>query len=298
MAAAARAVRCASTTPAELPALLLAAIRRLRGADDVVTLAPADAAAPVTVLTELFRTLRWLGPRAAGVAAPFAELLSHDQAMLSDTVRREGRLALGAIRSAAESAPPSCCGAPAPLVLPHDNSVPADADIDVAAIALQDQDGSVASFGEIFRGRPSVLTFFYTRCANPNKCSLTIQKLAQLQTLIAEAGLPEVVNVAAISYDGAFDLPHRLRTYGEARGMRFDRFNRMLRTIGDFEPVRRWLDLGVGYGATTVNHHRLDLVVLDRSMRCVERIARRQWNEHELFDIIRRALRNDGNVQT
>ena len=42
---------------------------------------------------------------------------------------------------------------------------------------LEDQDGARVTFGEFFAGKPSVVAFFYTRCDNPNKCSLTITKL-------------------------------------------------------------------------------------------------------------------------
>ena len=67
---------------------------------------------------------------------------------------------------------------------------------------------------------------------NPNKCSLTITKLARLQKRIGEEGLQGRVNVAAFTYDPAFDRPARLHAYGADRGMSFDDRNRLLRTTG------------------------------------------------------------------
>jgi protein SCO1/2 len=56
-------------------------------------------------------------------------------------------------------------------------------------VELEDQDGARVKFGEFFTGKPSVVAFFYTRCDNPNKCSLTITKLGRLQRRLAELGL-------------------------------------------------------------------------------------------------------------
>ena len=54
----------------------------------------------------------------------------------------------------------------------------------------EDQDGRRLTFGECFVGAPTVAVFFYTRCTNPNKCSLTIAKLAQLQAAIRRPAWP------------------------------------------------------------------------------------------------------------
>ena len=49
-----------------------------------------------------------------------------------------------------------------------------------AELALENQDGARLSFSEAFSGRPTALAFFYTRCMNPEKCSLTVTRLARL----------------------------------------------------------------------------------------------------------------------
>jgi protein SCO1/2 len=62
------------------------------------------------------------------------------------------------------------------------------------------------------------VVFFYTRCDNPNKCSLTVTKLARLQKSIVEEQLEGLLRTAAITYDPAYDLPPRLKAYGDNRG--------------------------------------------------------------------------------
>jgi protein SCO1/2 len=88
--------------------------------------------------------------------------------------------------------------------------------------------GEPTSFKEFFRGQPSIVVFFYTRCDNPMKCSLTVAKLARIQKLLVAQGLADRIHTAAITYDPAFDLPERLRVYGQDRGVRLDTHHRIV----------------------------------------------------------------------
>ena len=132
---------------------------------------------------------------------------------------------------------------------------------------------------------------------NPNKCSLTITRLARLQQRLMMEGLQHRFGIAAVSYDPAFDRPSRLRAYGEGRGMAFDDRSRLLRTTGPFEPFQRWLDLGVGFGSTTVNQHRLDVVVLDHNGNPDATISRLQWDEDDIFAALKTADRSGDAAQ-
>ncbi|WP_139125750.1 thioredoxin domain-containing protein [Arcticibacter eurypsychrophilus] len=48
-------------------------------------------------------------------------------------------------------------------------------------VVLEDQNKERFRFNEFFKGTPSIVAFFYTRCNNPNKCSATITRLVQLR---------------------------------------------------------------------------------------------------------------------
>jgi cytochrome oxidase Cu insertion factor (SCO1/SenC/PrrC family) len=289
VAAAAKGLRGASTVPERIVPLLLDAIERIRQSDDVVRFDAGAAAvrggAPPTALTELLRTLAWLGPRARPALPALEAMLARDPPVVSAAVLAEIKATLAAVARGQPPAVHACCVGHAAIA----PAVPT-AETNIADTELQDQDGAILSFGQFVGGRPSVLTFFYTRCMNPNKCSLTITKLARLQQLVGAAGLSGQVNVAAISYDPAFDLPRRLRAYGAERGMGFDARNRLLRTTGPFEPLRRSFDLGVGYGSTTVNAHRVELLVLDDHMRPSTSFARVQWQESEVLAALQSLL--------
>jgi cytochrome oxidase Cu insertion factor (SCO1/SenC/PrrC family) len=289
VAAAARAARGAETMPEHIAPLLLDAIERIRQSDDVVRFdraaTPEDGTKPTTALMELFRTLARLGPQAR-IALPVLEaMLARYPPVFADDVRADAEIAVTAISRPHQTIARSCCaGEPMPVPLLPSNHA------EIEHVELQDQDGRVFRFRDFFAGRPSILTFFYTRCMNPNKCSLTVTKLARVQQRIRAAGLYGRINVAGVSYDPAFDLPPRLRAYGTNRGMSFDDRTRLMRTTGPFDPFQQRFNLGVGYGTTTVNQHRLDTLLLDDQGYSIASFARVQWHEEDMLGALKSAL--------
>jgi len=289
VAAAARALRGAREVPAEAPALLVGAIERLRRADDVVSFDRFELVAPsgtgVTALAELVRTLALLGRLAKPALTELAALVDREGEAFSPTLHAE-------LAEAVEAAGPpdvsarGCCSSHhgAEAVAPN---VAVAARTDLSDLALEDQDGTRLSFFEAFAGRATALAFFYTRCMNPQKCSLTVTRLARLAGLVETEGVD--ANVSGITYDPAFDRPSRLRTYGADRGMIFAPRCSLLRTLGPFDPLREAFDLGVGFGPVTVNRHRLDLVVLDGSLGVAKRFERRVWHEEAALEALRAA---------
>jgi protein SCO1/2 len=282
--AAARALRGAAEVPAEAPALLVAAIDRLRLADDVVSLErlePTRAqAGAVTLLAELARTLAFLGPRARPALASLRALLEREGETFSPAVRAELEHAVREV-ARSERSGSGCCAPPCESDTPEARR---EQPVDLAGLELESQDGTRMSFSEAFSGRPTALAFFYTRCATPEKCSLTVTRLGRLARLVANGGLD--ANVAGITYDPGFDRRARLATYGVDRGMVFSPRCSLFRTVGPFSPLREAFALGVGFGPVTVNRHRLDLVVLDASLRVTKRFERRLWHEEDVLEAL------------
>jgi cytochrome oxidase Cu insertion factor (SCO1/SenC/PrrC family) len=133
-----------------------------------------------------------------------------------------------------------------------------------------------------------VVTFFYTRCMVPEKCSLTITKLARLQREVAAASPGIRLNIAAITYDPAFGTRSRLRAYGLDRDMVFARRNCLPRAPQGIEPLQRYFDLQVGFGAATVNRHRVELFVLGPKAEIAASFTRMQWDEQRIFATLQR----------
>ena len=217
VAGAARALRGATRCRAEAPSLLVGAIARLRGNDDVVSFddfAPEAAIeGSVTALCELATTLSLLGPQAKAALPtlksarrrrrPTLLALGSRRARRGARIARppgdRGRAAAAPHRSQSSRRRPCRCARRAPQP-------------QLATLLLENQDGERLSFAEAFSSRPTALAFFYTRCTNPEKCSLTVTRLARLAQRLAADKLD--ANVAGISYDPGWDNPARLRRYG------------------------------------------------------------------------------------
>jgi cytochrome oxidase Cu insertion factor (SCO1/SenC/PrrC family) len=294
VAAAAKAMRGAHGIPERAAPLLLQAIDRIRFSDDFVGF-ERGAAGPVgrtstTALMELFRTLAWLGPRAGAALGRLQAMIGPEAGAFAPAVRVEIEKAVAAMSRAAATAPHACCAHAENSAAADPCASRSEVEDDIEGLELQDQSGAVLTFADFFRGRPGIMTFFYTRCMNPEKCSLTITQLARLQRRICEQQLHGRVNIAALTYDPAFDLPGRLHAYGTDRGMMFDQRNRMLRTTGPFELLRRRFDLGVGYGSVTVNRHRRELFVLDGKGVPILAIPRTRWDEDQVLGSLKSAL--------
>jgi hypothetical protein len=287
VAAAGRALRGAREVPQDAPALLVRAIERLRSADDVVSFERFISApvreGRVTALAELARTLAELGPRARPALDELRRLLDAEGDTFSPAVSAELARAAGALESSSAEAGGACCSEPEAVGTPP--VLPSTVATELADLALEDQDGTRLSFSEAFAGRPTALTFFYTRCQNPGKCSLTVTRLARLARSCAAERIE--ANVAGITYDPAFDRPARLRIYGADRAMAFSAHCRLLRTLGPFDPLRDTFDLGVGFGPVTVNRHRLDLFVLNQELTVTAQFERRVWHETTVLDHLR-----------
>lgn len=154
-------------------------------------------------------------------------------------------------------------------------------------VVFEDQAGRRVTALDYFRGALVVVVFFYTRCENPNKCSLTITRLGELQRDLAGAGLLDRVRTAAVTYDPGFDLPARLLAYGENRGVTFADGHRFLRATSGFDQLQDFFELGVSYGPALVNRHRIELFVVGRDGRVAHTLARLQWEPAEVLDLLR-----------
>ncbi|ARM91058.1 thioredoxin-like protein (plasmid) [Rhizobium sp. CIAT894] len=161
------------------------------------------------------------------------------------------------------SAPRHCCGHADPHAAtagPMDGSI-----LDEEAlnrVEIEDHAGRRHAFAELLRSRTSLLTFFYTRCMNPNKCSLTVARFGQVARYAAIEKRDHELQFAAVSYDGEYDDPARLLAYGRDRGFPFGDSVLMVRCVSGWSTVRRQFDLQVGYGGSTVNNHARELFLV------------------------------------
>jgi protein SCO1/2 len=287
VAAAARALRTYPHPSPELPAFVVRAIENMMAHDEPLSFERygeyAVSSAGTSPLQELFVTLSWLGPLARGVLPELEALRRHSHA-LSKARRRDLDRVIATLRTSVSGVEPSCCSLPLGIrdlwSSARDHRRPAAID----KTTFEDHDGNRVAFDDLFRGHVSIVAFFYTRCDNPLKCSLSITKLGRLQRLIEEGGFTGRIHTAAITYDPAFDLPDRLRRYGELRGMRPGPNHRLLRAPGGFDALQRHFALGVNFIESLVNRHRIEAYILDARGHAVCVFERIRWDEQAVLD--------------
>jgi protein SCO1 len=299
VAAAARALRgCLNPTPALAP-FLIRAFDNIRFDDEIVSFAQygayPDSGKGTTALQEVVATLAWLGPRARAAVPDLRMLADGDgRGGLSPDVLASVRETIRLIQEdrETEAVPKDECCALSPRwrgILTWRKGSREDSET-VEMVQFEDQDGRRVDFAEVFHGKPSIVTFFYTRCSNPRKCSLTVAKMARVQQLLGERGLDRAVRTAAITYDPGWDLPDRLRGYGRNRGFRMDDDHRLLRTVSGLDALRGYFRLGVNFIGSLVNRHRIEAFVVDPEGRIASRFERVQWDEREVVEYAARVL--------
>jgi protein SCO1/2 len=289
VAAAARALRSYPTRTPALAPFVMRALSNIRYRDDPVSFEAygeyAVASRGTSPVRELIATLEWLGPHARAVAgelealraAGLSKKLLTDIDRVLEAIRRDDR--------AIEPGAGTCCTLPNGFRGMFSWALGSRRDCEsIEDTAFEDHAGESITFKEFFRGQPTIVVFFYTRCDNPLKCSLTVTKLARIQKLLEEHGVVEKVHTAAITYDPGFDLPERLRGYGQNRGVRMDAHHRMLRAIDGVNALRRHFQLGVNFIESLVNRHRIEAYIVDAEGRIAASFERIHWDERQVVD--------------
>lgn len=241
-----------------------------------------------TAVDELLLTALHLGQVDPGIAPMLEQLIENEELGLSAAFKN--RLQRTHARIAPPKEPVSCC-ADTERWRGLLQLVQANFRTDsLGDLALEDQEGHECTFGDFLAGCPAVVTFFYTRCDNAGKCSLTVSRLAELQRMLATSGLADRVCLAAFTYDTSYDGPSRLLAYGKNRGFTFGTRARFFRVKGDFSRLKKIFALGVNFAGSIVNHHRIELFILGRNGQPQGTLQRLQWNPSEIIPTLEREL--------
>ncbi|MEL6105583.1 MAG: SCO family protein [Planctomycetota bacterium] len=285
VAGAARALRGVDRVHPSFANYLVKAIFQVWRADQPVSFESYHVQWPLetfsTAVTEILETLEGFGGRAISALGDLKIIDQDYQELLPSSVLEKLQATIHAIECGDSRATESCCSLP---VIPNSSHRLADQD-DFDPL-LEDQDGREVAWNEYFRDRYSVLAFFYTRCTNPKKCTLTIQTLVRVQRMLRDRGVGELVRTAAISYDTEYDHHGVLRAYGDARRFAFSADNRMFRVTRGFTQVLESLDLGVNYKGDIVNHHRIEFFLLDCDGNVVDSFVRLKVDPETLVDAV------------
>ncbi|HET9960043.1 MAG TPA: SCO family protein [Polyangiaceae bacterium] len=285
VAAAARALRSQPSPSADWAPYLGKALSNIRYHDDLVTFERyggyAIGKSGTTALREVLASITWLGARAQSLAPSLKSLAAQRNGELSSADAEAVDAALRAVDS-----PPDqheCCSGSLDFLKGLGAfrawSKETRQRGRLSGVVFEDHLGRRVAYDEVFVGHPSIVVFFYTRCENPEKCSLTVTKLGHLVRALQQRGLGSRIRTAAISYDPAWDSPERLAGYASSRGLTLSEDHRMLRAVEGQETLVSGFGLGVSFVESLVSRHRVELYILDTHGRIAAAFERLQWDQ-------------------
>lgn len=285
VAAAAVALRHAQCKRSDMADALVQAFYNVRSNDSAVSFESFAPVWPVrnytTAVTEILMSLTWLGCYAKHVIPELVNISSIYSASGSMAARLQK--VMQDINDDAGTVDDCCYRRDTDATKVYQQGPVENMD----DVYFENYNGERLSFDDVFRKKLSLVAFFYTRCDNPLKCSLTITNMGRIQQLLSEQLLADDVNLVAITYDPVYDQPHLLRSYAEARGMKLNNNTYILRASGGHEKVQEYFNLGVSYAGSVVTRHVIELYLLNAEAQICNAFQREKIDNCKVVDSIK-----------
>ena len=154
----------------------------------------------------------------------------------------------------------------------------------VPALPLIDQSAHAFSLARL-RGNAVVLTFVYTRCADPRMCPLVSLKYARLQRAIGH----DAIRLVEITLDPAFDTPRVLKRYGRAYGADPRYWTLATGAPGSIDQLAARLGIASAWTQPGTLVHTEAAVILDREGAIARVIDGNAWTPSDVLAVAREA---------
>lgn len=289
IAAAALALRKSVKRRTEMADLLLKALHNIKFIDNYFSFDNYYQQWPLnnktTAFTEILNSMQWLGAYAR-TCLPTLKILAINK---DNRLSNQNVIAIKETIKVIETSeiPIEDCCNDIPSLLGLNTDILSNKNNRIyrfREILLEDQDGHQVYLHEFAKGRPTLVAFFYTRCDNPLKCSLTITNLAAIQKKLMQEDWGSRIALSAISYDSFYDQHSRIKNYGESRGIIFNEQMHMFRAIPDISVLSDHFELGVNYTGEVVNRHIIELYLINGDGRIIKRFERSQMDNASIIN--------------
>ncbi len=153
-------------------------------------------------------------------------------------------------------------------------------------VPLIDQSGRPFSLARL-RGNAVVLTFVFTRCADPRMCPLVSLKYARMQAQLHD--VPAPVQLVELTLDPRFDTPAVLRRYGAAYGADARRWTLATGAPDSLDDLAARLGIASAWTSPGTLVHTEATIVLDRRGAIAQTIDGNAWTPDAMLAIARDA---------
>lgn len=158
--------------------------------------------------------------------------------------------------------------------------------------ALLNQDGRSIRLSQ-YKGKALALTFIYTRCPQPDQCTLMSNNFAQIDRELQKS--PDIYNqthLLSITFDPEYDTPKVLRSYGAAHTERYsdETFQHWEFLTGTKDEVKGMAQFfGMRYFIDTESGdeqimHSLRTAVIDKNGKLVKLYRGNEWKPTEIVE--------------
>lgn len=163
---------------------------------------------------------------------------------------------------------------------------------DIPDFALVNQDGKPIRLSQ-YKGKALALTFIYTRCPQPDQCTLMSNNFAAIDRELQK--FPDVYNqthLLSITFDPDYDTPRVLRSYGAAHTERYsdETFQHWEFATGTKDEVKGMTQFfGMRYYHDTESGdeqviHSLRTAVIDKNGKLVKLYRGNEWKPAEIAE--------------
>jgi protein SCO1/2 len=166
---------------------------------------------------------------------------------------------------------------------------------EIPDFTLVNQDGKPIHLSQ-YKGRSVALTFVYTRCPQPDQCTLMSSNFATVdQELQKQPDVYAKTHLLTVSFDPEYDTAKVMRSYGASHTGRYsdEKFDHWEFTTGSADEVKRIAEFfGLRYfkdsstGEEQVMHS-LRTAVIDPNGRLVKLYRGNEWKPSELAEDLR-----------
>jgi protein SCO1 len=154
----------------------------------------------------------------------------------------------------------------------------------VPAFSLVDQDGAPLSEGDL-AGRPTVVTFIFTRCPVPEYCPAIAGRFRDVQRALGKDASLADVRLLSVTLDPQHDTPAVLRDYGRAMGADFARWRFATGAPEQVAALTRAFAVYTQTSGGSIDH-ALATALIDARGRVVEIWRGHLWETKNVLDAL------------
>ena len=173
---------------------------------------------------------------------------------------------------------------------------------EIPDFTLMNQDDKPIRLSQ-YKGKALALTFVYTRCPQPDQCTLMSNNFAAIdKDLQQQPDAYAKTHLLTVSFDPEYDTPKVMRSYGASHTGRYsdEKFDHWEFATGSADEVRRMAEyFGLRYFKDSSSGedqviHSLRTAVIDRNGKLVKLYRGNEWKPAEITDDLK-ALASNSN---